>query len=366
MFECKGVAVYPERQGIGLGKAIVSRLRDLSARHKKIILYANSQNKESFMKLKVASIQMGSIINGIDENLRAAERHIDEVSKAGAKLVLLPELLPTGYGWTKAFWEAAEPTKGKTVEWMCNVSKTYGIYLGTTYLEACGGDFYNTFVLTDPAGNEAGRVRKRNVPAYEAFFYKGVKGTHVIKTDIGNIGVGICYDSWFSFLPRIAQEEDFDLLLLPHSSPTPQKRNHIPQEHIDRFNADVKVAAERYSKLLGIPVILSNKCGKFRSSAPFGPYEKTTFPGLSTITDSNGMVRAQLGNEEGVIVEEVTLDKASKKKIAFQGHGQWAWEGPWQRNIMLIVEFLGRLSYRFSRARKEAARKVEEMGMADS
>lgn len=311
------------------------------------------------MKVKVAAIQMSSVINEIDANLRAAEKHIDYASKAGAKLVLLPELLPTGYGWTHTFWDAAESRTGKTVQWMCKISKLYSIYLGTSYLEACNGDFYNTFVLTDPNGNEAGRVRKRNIPAYEAFFYKGDKSSHVIKTEIGNIGVGICYDSWFSFLPRMAQKEDFDLLLLPHSAPTPQKRNHIPQEHIDRFNNDIKIAAERYSKLLGIPVVLSNKCGKFESSAPFGPYERTSFPGFSTISDSNGMVRAQLGNEEGVIVEEVTIDKSRKHNSPFQGYGRWAWEGPWQRNLMMIVEFFGRLSYNRSKVRKEKAIQAE-------
>lgn len=311
------------------------------------------------MKIKVAAIQMGSIMNGVDENIRAAEKYIDQAVHGGAKLVLLPELMSTGYGWTPALWDAAEPGEGKTVRWMRTVSKASGIYLGTTYLEARGGDFYNTFVLTDPDGNEAGRVRKRNVPAYEAFLYKGVKGSHVIKTAIGNIGVGICYDAWFSFLPRMAQEEDFDILLLPHSSPTPQKRKHIPQKHIDRFNADVQVAAERYSRLLGIPVILSNKCGRFASAAPLGPYEDTTFPGFSTIADAGGIVRAQLGKDEGVILEEVTLDKAGKTRSAFHGHGRWAWEGPWQRNLMLLIEFFGRFSYGRSEERRKKAFQIE-------
>lgn len=43
------VAVHPDFQGSGLGRAIITRLRDLSAGHKKIILYA-VPGKEGFYK----------------------------------------------------------------------------------------------------------------------------------------------------------------------------------------------------------------------------------------------------------------------------------------------------------------------------
>lgn len=313
------------------------------------------------MQLRVAAIQMNSVINDTDGNLMRAEKHIEAASNAGATLILLPELLSSGYAWTTALWDAAESRSGSTVQWMCKVSRKYSIYLGTSYLEVCNGDFFNTFVLTNPDGSEAGRVRKRKVPAYESFFYKGDKGSNVIETKIGNVGVGICYDSWFSFLPKAAKDQHFDILLLPHSAPTPQKRKHIPQKHIDQFNSDIKKAAERYAELLGIPVVLSNKCGKFKSSAPLGPYEKTSFPGFSTIADSDAIVRAQLGSEEGYIVADVKIDPKRKKTGRFHGYGRWAWEGPWQRNLMLVVEFFGRIFYRLNRNRKEKAYLIEKM-----
>lgn len=45
------VAVHPEHQGRGLGKAIILKLKELSATHRKIILYANPGKEGFYRKL---------------------------------------------------------------------------------------------------------------------------------------------------------------------------------------------------------------------------------------------------------------------------------------------------------------------------
>lgn len=45
------VAVHPDHQGRGLGRAIIARLVELSAGHKKIILYANPGTEGFYAKL---------------------------------------------------------------------------------------------------------------------------------------------------------------------------------------------------------------------------------------------------------------------------------------------------------------------------
>lgn len=45
------IAVHPDPQGRGLGKEIVSRLRELSSHHKKIILYAAPGKDTFYLKL---------------------------------------------------------------------------------------------------------------------------------------------------------------------------------------------------------------------------------------------------------------------------------------------------------------------------
>jgi GNAT superfamily N-acetyltransferase len=45
------VAVHPEHQGMGLGKAIINELVALSGGHKKVILYANPGTEGFYAKL---------------------------------------------------------------------------------------------------------------------------------------------------------------------------------------------------------------------------------------------------------------------------------------------------------------------------
>ncbi len=45
------VAVHPDFQGQGLGKAIIEKLKELSAGHRKIILYANPGKEGFYRKL---------------------------------------------------------------------------------------------------------------------------------------------------------------------------------------------------------------------------------------------------------------------------------------------------------------------------
>jgi ribosomal protein S18 acetylase RimI-like enzyme len=45
------VAVHPDYQGIGLGKEIITKLKEFSAGHKKIILYTNPGTEGFYQKL---------------------------------------------------------------------------------------------------------------------------------------------------------------------------------------------------------------------------------------------------------------------------------------------------------------------------
>jgi N-carbamoylputrescine amidase len=310
--------------------------------------------------VRVAAVQMESKNGLIDDNLDHATPLVERAAQDGARLIVLPEFMPTGYIFTRDIWNGAETKEGPTVRWLKENSKRLGVWLGTSFLEADGEDFFNTFVLATPDGEEAGRVRKQTPAAYEAYFFRGDTGPHVIDTELGKIGVGICYENYLSYIPQMMQQQSVDLLLMPLSAPTPMQNFFFRHSQTEYYNSVIKEGARRMACLLGVPVIMVNKCGRWRSPMPGMPFWKqdSSFPGLSNIVDSDGTVKAQLGDEEVVIVEDVTLDPSCKTHEPPQCCGRWAWEGHWIRNYLRVIETFGGLRYTLSSERKKRARGI--------
>jgi len=312
--------------------------------------------------LRVAAVQVISKNGMITENLKHATGFIEEAAARGAKLILLPEFMPTGYIFSKEIWNGGEAKEGLTVKWIKEISKRLGVWLGTSFLEAEGEDFYNTFILANPEGKEDGRVRKQKHAAGETYFVKGETGPHIINTRLGKIGVGICYETQWAFLLKDMYLQSVDLMLQPHCAP----RLTVNKITSEKTVEVLKVALEKrpliYADMLGVPVIFSNHSGKWSSPMPGMPFLKqdTHFDGLSAIVDSNGTLKARLGSEEGIIVEDVILDPAVKKKESPVTYGRWAIpaHGTWPK---LFIEAIGSIWYQFNRDRKLRAREISLM-----
>lgn len=68
--------------------------------------------------IRVAAVQMESKNGQIEANLKKARHFIDQAAQRGAKLIILPEFMPTGYIFTSAIWDAREPKEGPTAKWL--------------------------------------------------------------------------------------------------------------------------------------------------------------------------------------------------------------------------------------------------------
>lgn len=310
--------------------------------------------------LTVAAVQMVSENGDIQGNLDRATHLVDEAAQRGASLIVLPEFMPTGYIFAKKIWDAAEPREGPTMRWLRENSRRLRVWLGTSYLEAEGEDFYNSFVITNPRGEEDGRVRKQTPAFAEAYFTRGEAGPHIINTELGKIGVGICYENQLAYTPQLMYSQSVDLQLMPHSAPSPMPNPLFPAKAVEKYNDNLKKLPAYYAAMLGIPAVLINKCGPWVSPIPGLPFltQTSSFPGLSAIVDSDGTVKAQLGDEEGVIVEEVTLDPSRKTGVRPTCYGRWSMKMPWVMNQFRLIEAMGSVCYKLSGERKRRAREI--------
>ena len=257
--------------------------------------------------LRIAIVQMRSLDHDIDGNLKRATEFAKKATAQGAKLVLYPELMATGSYLSFDSWDSAEPSNGKTVQWLKSTSARLHVWIGAGFFEADGEDFYDTFVLTTPDGEEAGRVRKAVPAEAEAYFFRGEMGPHILNTLIGKIGIGICAENYYCALPTELIKQSADLILMPHAAPDMSESGGLPQPPGTRL-------ASWYAKKVGIPVAMVNKVG--RSYKPPPNEIKGFYPGLSAIVDSDGTVRQSMDDKEGIAIADVSLDPSRKKSVS--------------------------------------------------
>lgn len=308
-------------------------------------------------KIRVAAVQMNCEPGGVERNLAHAEAMVESTVEQGAELVLLPELMPSGYMATEAIWNSAETINGNSVTWLLGTAKRFGIYLGFSFLEAEGEDFYNSFVLASPAGKLLGRVRKSPPASIEAYFYKAGSDRHVIETELGRIGVSICYEILLYDHMCFLYRENVDLVLLPSAAGRPKP--FIPGD-VKRLEKTLIKSRSIFAETLAVPVIMANRVGPLETELPGHlPYLKSSFPGLSSIVDSDGTVKAELGDEEGIIVADVFLRPNAKHESEPKRYGKmWGVPVPWYAFIWPLTQKMGEKSYATNPRRKERALSV--------
>jgi N-carbamoylputrescine amidase len=308
--------------------------------------------------LRVAAAQLISRPGEIEANLERAREAIGRAAEEEAELVLLPELLPSGYSLTESLWDAAEPPEGPTVTWLRRESSRHGLYVGTTFLEVRGDDFFDTFVLADGTGDVVLRTRKSRPASVESFVFRGARDARVVATPLGRIGVAICYEAMLAEVVRSLHAGGADLVLLPYCAPTPNIAPGFGAAELEAFHATIAQGGRAITATLGVPTVIANQSGPWTTAMPIFGDADSKFPGLSSITDCDGTVLASLDDAEGVITADVTLDPARKLQEPPAARGRWARPLPWFVHVWAASEIVGGAAYRLSAQRRARARAV--------
>ncbi len=279
-------------------------------------------------RVRVAAAQIDTAAGETAQNLAHMADMAEEAAAQGAQLLLFPELAPCGYALDTTIWEAAEVWGGSIMRSVCALAARLKMYIGTSFLEAEGEDFYNTWFLAAPTGEVAGRVRKTPPADGEAMFFRSGGGSHVVETQLGRIGVAICYEALLHARLSELYAAQVDLVLISVAA------SHIRDERPGDDAAFTKLADEigaHWAATLGVPIVVANRCGPL--SIPLGPDVApiiTRFCGRSAIVDGDGSHVAALVEEEGVIVGDVQLHGAGRSAAPPVAYGgMWAQPVPW-------------------------------------
>ncbi|EGX56799.1 hydrolase [Streptomyces zinciresistens K42] len=144
--------------------------------------------------------------------------------RAGDDLVVLPELWAAG-AWAYDGWDRdAERLDGPTAEAMSAAARDAGVWLhaGSIVERDADGTLYNTALLFDRTGHLAGHYRKIHRYGFdtgEATLMGGGGDIVTVPTELGVIGLAICYDLRFPELFRALLDAGAELVVVPAAWP---------------------------------------------------------------------------------------------------------------------------------------------------
>jgi len=230
------------------------------------------------------------------ENL---ERVLSAVKDADIDLLVLPEFFATGYQFVSRVEMVALAERipdGYTTEHLSGISRSKGIFIVAGLPEKEGDRFFNSAVLTGPGGF-IGVYRKVHLFFEEtAFFYPGDTGFKVWNTDIGRIGIMICFDWFFPESMRTLALKGAEVVAHPSNLVLPYCPHAMPIRCLE--NRVFAITANR----IGMEERKENQSLRYIGQS------------LIVSPEGNILVRA-LAEEETLRITDIDLDKAKDKSL---------------------------------------------------
>jgi len=225
------------------------------------------------------------------KNLLAGKEFLNQAKSEGASLVAFPEFLmafsPSNQS-AEELCEVAETATGPFTSALRESAKRARINVLATIYERCDlpNRVYGTALWIDGGGNIAAVYRKLHL--YDALGFKesekfvaGGDVTAPMQTDVGNIGMMICYDLRFPELSRLLTLMGADVLVAPSG----WVQGEMKVEH---WQTMVRARALEN----GCYVIAPDQIGN-------------VYIGHSMVVDPFGRIIAEMGEREGLEVVEL-------------------------------------------------------------
>lgn len=176
-------------------------------------------------KIKLALCQISSKRESKKENISKIENLTRKAKQQGADIAIFPELSLTGYVVLDQIYELAEPIHGPSTQRIQALAKETGMHIifGMPELsEKTKATVYNTAVMVGPKGL-IGTYRKMYLPTHSVFeekrYFRPGYEPATFQTELGNIGLTICYDVFFPEVFRLTRLRGAQLIVCISASP---------------------------------------------------------------------------------------------------------------------------------------------------
>jgi len=254
----------------------------------------SAQADEGEIPLTVAAVCM-NVKTDTAANLDSFTAYISEASAKGAKLIVFPEIaLQQNPGWGSVFYqpsdeelryvgETAETIPGPSTDVLVRLAEQYDIAVifGMTERDL-DGRLYNTSVFLESNGI-VGKHRKTRLVLNERSFWRQGSDIGLVESSFGAVGLIICAEAVTGLGRTLAEAGAGFLVTISASS-----SGGGVYDTVSRRNA---VEASRWH-------IMANQVGTAGYSTVYGH---------SRIVDPNGLIVADTGAEEGMVIATINI-----------------------------------------------------------
>ncbi len=255
----------------------------------------------------VAACQLRIDVDDVEGNRRRVVAAVDDAVARGADLVVLPELVTSGYVFADLAEarERSEPVDGPTVTLLTELSARHEVVLVAGFCERSEGERpFNSLVVLD-AGRLSAVYRKTHLwGAEKTMFAAGDALAPVVETRVGVVAAMICYDLEFPEMVRDVALRGAQVVVAPSNWPT----NFPPAGE----RAPEVVKAQAGAAVNRVFVVVSDRVGAERG---------VEWIGGSLICDVEGYpVAGPAQGEETTLLAELDLSRAVAKDVGPYNH----------------------------------------------
>lgn len=256
--------------------------------------------------VRVACLQLAPRIGEPEANGRRATAALRGAVDAGADLVVLPELVTSGYVFASAD-EARSAAIGLDDPVLRGWSQAAGrgdaVVVGGFCELAEDGAVYNSAAVVDGSGVLAVYRKAHLWDREKLWFAAGPSAPVVVDTRVGRIGVAVCYDLEFAEVPRALALEGAELVCVPTNWPLVDRPDgERPPEVV------AAMAAARANRVF---VACCDRTGEERGQR---------WTEGTAIVGADGWVLDEAGPGEGAAWAQVDLADARAKDLTELAH----------------------------------------------